>query len=65
MTSAFYSKAQGIIVCFDVSQKESFLALPAWIRDIRRVRDVYVDNLLIGIMSSLCCVASLCSVHSY
>jgi GTPase SAR1 family protein len=64
MTSAFYSKAQGIIVCFDVSQKESFLALPAWIRDIRRVRDVYVDNLFIGIMSSLCCVAPLCLVHS-
>ncbi len=38
MTSAFYSKAQGIIVCFDVSQKESFQALPGWIRDIRRVR---------------------------
>ena len=50
MTSAFYSKAQGIIVCFDVSQKESFLALPAWIRDIRRVRDVYVDKSILSLV---------------
>ncbi len=38
MTSAFYSKAQGVVVTFDVSERDTFLALPSWIRDIRMVR---------------------------
>lgn len=37
MTSAFYNKAHGIILVFDVSQEESFRSLNTWIRDIRRV----------------------------
>lgn len=37
MTSAFYSKAQGVVVTFDVSERDTFLALPSWIRDIRMV----------------------------
>jgi Ras-related protein Rab-1A len=37
MTSAFYNKAHGIILVFDVSQEESFRSLTTWIRDIRRV----------------------------
>jgi len=35
MTSAFYSKAQGIVIVFDITNRESFKALPSWIRDIR------------------------------
>jgi len=35
MTSAFYSKAQGVVVTFDVTERDTFLALPSWIRDIR------------------------------
>lgn len=37
MTAAFYNKAQGVIITFDVTQKESFKALPAWIDDVRKV----------------------------
>lgn len=37
MTSAFYSRAQGVIISFDVSQRESFNSIPNWIRDIRKV----------------------------
>jgi len=36
MTSAFYNKASGVILVFDVCQKESFDALPAWLEDIKR-----------------------------
>ena len=42
MTSAFYSKAQGIVIVFDITNRESFKALPSWIRDIREVGDVSV-----------------------
>ena len=37
MTSAFYSKAQGVIITFDVSQHDSLDALPRWIQDIKMV----------------------------
>jgi small GTP-binding protein len=36
MTAAFYNKAQGVMLVFDVRQRESFLSLPRWIEDIRR-----------------------------
>lgn len=36
MTSAFYKKAQGMILTFDVTQRSSFESLPQWIGDIRR-----------------------------
>ena len=29
MTSAFYNKAQGVVLCFDVGQRNSFLSPPA------------------------------------
>lgn len=37
MTSAFYSKGQGIVLTFDITEKASFTALPSWIADIRAV----------------------------
>lgn len=37
MTSAFYNKAQGVIIAFDVTQKSTFLALPIWLADVRKV----------------------------
>lgn len=41
MTSAFYSKAQGVVVTFDVSQRDSFTALENWLRDIKQVSPLY------------------------
>lgn len=35
MTGAFYNKAQGVIITFDVGRYDSFLAIPNWIRDVR------------------------------
>ena len=36
MTSAFYSKAQGVVCCFEVGSVDSFRSIPSWIKDIRR-----------------------------
>jgi GTPase SAR1 family protein len=36
MTSAFYGKAQGAIVVFDVSDASSFEHLTQWIKDIKQ-----------------------------
>jgi small GTP-binding protein len=35
MTSAFYNKAQGVVVTFDVTQNYSFIALNSWISDVK------------------------------
>ena len=37
MTSAFYGKAQGVVIAFDITDRETFNALPSWIHDIREV----------------------------
>lgn len=37
MTSAFYNKAQGVVLTFDVSQRGSFNSLDTWIKDINQV----------------------------
>jgi len=37
MTSAFYGKAQGVAVVFDVSRIDTFQSLDSWINDIREV----------------------------
>jgi small GTP-binding protein len=36
MTAAFYNRAQGVIVAFDVTNPESFLSLGTWINDVKR-----------------------------
>jgi small GTP-binding protein len=35
MTSAFYNKAHGVILSFDVNQPETFTSLKTWLADIR------------------------------
>lgn len=35
MTSAFYTRAQGVVLVFDVSQRETFDKLHTWISDVR------------------------------
>lgn len=37
MTAAFYNKAQGVAITFDVTQRESFKALESWITDVKQV----------------------------
>ena len=37
MTSAFFGKAQGALVVFDVSDRDSFDNLNGWIEEIERV----------------------------
>ncbi len=40
MTAAFYGKAQGVVVTFDVGQRDTFTTLDSWIKDIRTVFDL-------------------------
>lgn len=44
MTAAFYSRAQGVLLTFDVGQRETYLSLPGWIRDVKRVSLFEVIN---------------------
>ena len=37
MTAAFYNRAQGVIITFDVTQRSSFLHLQNWVRDVHQV----------------------------
>lgn len=39
MTSAFFGKAQGALVVFDVSDKDSFENLGGWIEEIEKVHN--------------------------
>ena len=38
MTAAFYNRAQGVVVTFDISQRDSFDNLKSWISDVKQVR---------------------------
>lgn len=37
MTSAFYGKAQGVVITFDVGQRDSYTSIDTWLRDIKQV----------------------------
>lgn len=48
MTSAFYSKAQGIIITFDVTNLNSFRAIPNWIRDVNMYAPSFCSIVLVA-----------------
>lgn len=55
MTSAFYGKAQGVVIVFDITDRETFNALPSWIHDVREVSTLgamYILSLIPNIFSS-------------
>ena len=41
MTAAFYNRAQGVVVTFDVSQRDSFDNLKTWISDVKQVSSFF------------------------
>jgi GTPase SAR1 family protein len=43
MTSAFYGRAQGVVLTFDVGQRDTFLALDNWLRDIKQVLPLVIS----------------------
>lgn len=49
MTSTFYSRAQGVVVVFDVTIEESFANLSQWIREIREEAP---DNCVIALCAN-------------
>lgn len=46
MTSAFFGKAQGALVVFDVSDKDSFNNVNGWIEEIEKVNIYCYDDLI-------------------
>lgn len=46
MTSAFYTRAQGVIVVFDVTSRQSFEGVKAWVKEIREEAPMHCSIML-------------------
>jgi Ras-related protein Rab-1A len=54
MTAAFYSRAQGIIITFDVGLRHSFDALTSWIKEIHEATSCYFSSLNVACFIHIC-----------
>mmetsp|Transcript_8273 Transcript_8273/g.13463 ORF Transcript_8273/g.13463 Transcript_8273/m.13463 type:complete len:214 (-) Transcript_8273:529-1170(-) len=54
ITTCYYRGAHAIILTFDVSNRESFLNIPSWLRDVERFAKKDALLLLVGNKSDLC-----------
>ena len=52
-TRNFFKRAHGIIICFDLSDLDSFESVPRWINGIREICETDIPLLLIGNKSDL------------
>lgn len=48
ITTAYYRGSDCIVIVYDVSSRESFLAVPRWVEDVRRYGPKTVQMLLVG-----------------
>ncbi len=48
ITTVYYRNATGIIMVYDISNRESFLNMKTWLSDIERVADKNVKKILVG-----------------
>jgi Ras-related protein Rab-1A len=48
ITSTYYRGAHGIIVVYDITEKESFDSIPNWLKEIERNASENVHKLLVG-----------------
>eukprot|EP01120_Amphizonella_sp_Union-15-10_P009511 TRINITY_DN3614_c0_g1_i1.p1 TRINITY_DN3614_c0_g1~~TRINITY_DN3614_c0_g1_i1.p1 ORF type:complete len:191 (-),score=33.79 TRINITY_DN3614_c0_g1_i1:24-596(-) len=53
ITSPYYRDSDGILICFSLSDEESFKNISAWLKDIERYAPEGVVRLLIGTKSDL------------
>lgn len=53
LTANFFGKADGFVVCFDVSNRTSFTHVRNWIQDVQRHKRGHVDVCLCGCKSDV------------
>eukprot|EP01122_Echinamoeba_exundans_P014278 TRINITY_DN6431_c0_g1_i1.p1 TRINITY_DN6431_c0_g1~~TRINITY_DN6431_c0_g1_i1.p1 ORF type:complete len:205 (+),score=47.41 TRINITY_DN6431_c0_g1_i1:34-648(+) len=53
MTSSYYRQAEGVLICFDLSRKDTFEKLDKWIEQVSRYGPVGCTRLFVGLKSDL------------
>ncbi|XP_030061941.1 ras-related protein Rab-43 [Microcaecilia unicolor] len=53
ITQSYYRSANGAIIAYDISKRESFQSIPRWIEDVRKYAGSSIVQLLIGNKSDL------------
>ncbi|EDV25381.1 uncharacterized protein TRIADDRAFT_24368 [Trichoplax adhaerens] len=53
ITQSYFRSANGIIIAFDITRKESFLNVPLWLEDIKKYAGKNVVLLLVGTKTDL------------
>jgi small GTP-binding protein len=48
ITTSYLRGAQGIIICYDISDRKTFSRVDAWLEDIQAYSDLAVDRVLVG-----------------
>jgi len=48
ITSSFYRAAQGIVVVYDITDKESYVNLPGWVGEIEKYGSTNVAKMIMG-----------------
>jgi len=49
----YYRDSNGAIICYDITNQESFDACRFWIKDIERHAPVNINKMLVGLKSDL------------
>uniref|UniRef100_A0A8C2RNU4 Pre-mRNA-splicing factor ISY1 homolog n=1 Tax=Capra hircus TaxID=9925 RepID=A0A8C2RNU4_CAPHI len=53
ITQSYYRSANGAILAYDITKRDSFLSVPRWIEDVRKYAGSSIVQLLIGNKSDL------------
>ena len=48
ITQSYYRSANGAILAYDITKRDSFLSVPRWIEDVRKYAGSSIVQLLIG-----------------
>ena len=48
ITQSYYRSAHGVIICYDITSRESFLNVSRWLDDVRRLAASNVVKILVG-----------------
>lgn len=53
ITTSYLRGAQGILVCYDVTDRKSFTRVDTWLHDIQQHAELHVDCVLVGLKCDL------------